>query len=110
MTLSASPELARPSIFHARVGSQNSCLYLVVADGGNCSNFGIEGSIWSHGWASEKKISLCRFNRLGSSRVLANTPTKGESPFVNSPPVMRDPHSGQKPRLCFSRLILGRKW
>src|SRR5207253_1062557 len=52
----------------------------------------------------------CRsVNAVVSSRLLASRRTKGESPSANSPPVIRDPHSGQKPRLCFPRLILGVK-
>src|SRR5947207_4495654 len=81
--------------------------YSFVGIGGYCSNLGIAGSIWSHGCASDTKISICDRNQLGSSREPAKIPTNGDSSPSNSPPVIRDPHSGQKPRLCFPRLILG---
>src|SRR5213595_2434486 len=81
--------------------------YCFVGIGGYCSNLGIAGSIWSHGCASDTKISICDRNQLGSSRGPAKIPTNGDSSPSNSPPVIRDPHSGQKPRLCFPRLMLG---
>src|SRR5256886_3980119 len=84
--------------------------YSFVGIGGYCSNLGIAGSIWSHGCASETKISICDWNQLGSSREPARIPTNCGSPPSNSPPVIRDPHSGQKPRLCFPRAMLDVKW
>src|SRR5437667_9199788 len=84
--------------------------YSLPGSGGYCSNFGIAGSIWSHGCASETKISICGRNQLGSSRVEARIPTNCGSPSSNSPLVIREPHSGQKPRLCFPRAMLDVKW
>src|SRR5712675_2410076 len=39
--------------------------YSLPGSGGYCSNFGIAGSIWSHGCASETKISICGLNGGG---------------------------------------------
>jgi hypothetical protein len=41
--------------------------YSFVCVGGYCWNFGIAGSIWSHGCASEIKMSICGRNQLGSA-------------------------------------------
>jgi hypothetical protein len=93
--------------FHSRHNvSSREEVYSLDGNGGYCSNLGIAGSIWSHGCASETKISICGLNKPGSSRLPARTPTNGDSPPSNSAPVIRDPHSGQKPRLCFPRLML----
>src|ERR1700722_10034427 len=78
--------------------------------GGYCSNFGRFGSIKSHGCASHVKKSIVGLNQLGSSKLPAVIPTKpmGRSSF--SPPVIREPHSAQKPRLCLPPARLGVKW
>src|SRR4029453_11232972 len=71
--------------------------------GGYFSYFGIAGSIWSHGCASEVKMSYCGRNQLGSSKLPALIPTISDVPWRFSPPVNREPHSAQKPRLCRAR-------
>src|SRR5262249_60979576 len=75
---------------------------------GYCSNFGIAGSIWSHGCASEVKRSICGRNQLGSSKLPAATPTTSKG-VSDSAPVNREPHWAQKPHLCFPRLTLSVK-
>src|SRR4029453_5771950 len=76
---------------------------------GYCSYFGIAGSIWSHGCASEVKMSICGRNQLGSSRLPATIPTIGDG-VSDSAPVKREPQSAQNPRLCLPRLRLSVKW
>jgi hypothetical protein len=83
--------------------------YSFFGSGGYWWNFGTAGFISSHGCASEAKMSICGRNQLGSSREPARTPTDCDCPS-NSPPVTRDPHSGQNPRLCFPRAMLEVKW
>jgi|SRR6516165_3351687 len=58
------------------------------------SNFGILGSIASHGCASDVQISCCGLYKLGSSNVPAAMPC----PKSLLPPNNREPHSAQKPR------------
>src|SRR5688572_30126740 len=85
-------------------------LYVVFGGGGYSGYFGIAGSIWSHGCASDTKKSICGRNQLGSSRLPAVTPTNSVGRSSDSPPVSREPHSAQKPRLCLPTAALDVKW
>src|SRR6476469_4644185 len=75
--------------------STNELLTINFSYGGYFSNFGIFGSIGSHGWASEAHMCTSGLNKLGSSRLEAAMPW----PVSLAPPKSREPHSGQNPRL-----------
>jgi hypothetical protein len=68
----------------------------VSGSGGISGIFGSSGSMWSHGWAREAKMSAAGSNRLGSSMLPACTRTSRG--LWSSVATTGEPHSGQKPR------------